>query len=215
MDTPNGDNSRIALGNIARNRGESAYDQPLSDTLTIIYDLPYGRDRMFGAGAGRALQTLLGDWQVSFINSATSGQPINLTYNPSDIQRVSDLLTYRPNVSGNPVTPEGQRIKTPTSVSNFLNTATVSVPTDVSQPYGNAGRNSLLDYGYYSLDSAIHKGFRLWNEASILDFRAEAFNVLNQVNYGPPNSNRSSGGFGSITQAFPPRQLQLALKLSF
>jgi len=39
--------------------------------------------------------------------------------------------------------------------------------------------------------------------------------VLNKVNYTAPNSNRSSGSFGSITSSFPPRQLQVAGKLSF
>ena len=47
------------------------------------------------------------------------------------------------------------------------------------------------------------------------ELRGEAFNVLNKVNYLAPNSNRSSGSFGSITSAFPPRQLQVAGKLSF
>jgi hypothetical protein len=214
LDTPNGDNSRVNLANLNGERGESAYDQPLNDTLTLIWDLPYGKGRHFGASAPRAVQMLLGDWQVSAINTATSGQPVNLTYSESALADVSDILAYRPNVSGNPVTPQGQRIKTATSVSNFLNSSTVSVP-NFTTPYGNAGRNSLRDYPFYQLDTGLHKGFQLWSDSSLLDFRAEAFNLLNQVNYSAPESNRSDGGFGSITSAFPPRQLQLALKLEF
>jgi hypothetical protein len=187
----------------------------LNDTLTLIWDLPYGRDRAFGSHAGRLMQTLLGGWQFSAINSATSGQPVNLSWNEPSQFDVSDLLTYRPNVSGNPITPQRQRIKTATAVTNFLNSSAVSIPTDVSHPYGNAGRNSLRDYPFYQLDTGLHKALPLWSESSLLDFRAEAFNVLNQVNYGPPDQNRSDGSFGSITQAFPPRQLQLALKLIF
>jgi hypothetical protein len=215
LDTPNGDNSRVNLANLFGERGQSAYNQPLNDTLTLIWDLPYGKGRHFGASAPRAVQMLLGDWQVSAINTATSGQPVNLVYSESPLQDVSDLLAYRPNVSGNPITPEGQRVKSATAVTNFLNPNTVSVPTNLSTPYGNVARNSLRDYPFYQLDTGLHKGFRLWSENSLLDFRAEAFNVLNQVNYGAPDSNRTDGGFGSITQAFPPRQLQLALKLEF
>ncbi len=118
---------------------ESAYDQPLNDTLTVVWDLPYGNGRHFGANAPRAVQMLLGDWQISAINTATSGQPVNLTYSEPAAFDVSDLLAYRPNVSGNPVTPSGQRIKTSTAISNFLNSSTVSLPTDPSHPYGNAG----------------------------------------------------------------------------
>lgn len=215
LDTPNGDNSRVNLANLAGERGESAYDQPLNDTLTVVWDLPYGRGRHFGANAPRAMQMLLGDWQFTAVNTATSGQPVNLTYSEPAAFDVSDLLAYRPNVSGNPVSPSSLRTKTTTAVVNFLNPNTVSVPTDVSHPYGNAGRNSLRDFSFNQLDIGLHKGFHLWNDASLLDIRGEAFNVLNHVNYGPPDSNRSDGSFGSITQAFPPRQLQIAAKLQF
>ena len=215
LDTPNGDNSRVNLANLAGERGESAYDQPLNDTLTVVWDLPYGNGRHFGANAPRAVQMLLGNWQISAINTATSGQPVNLTYSEPAAFDVSDLLAYRPNVSGNPVTPSGQRIKTSTAISNFLNSSTVSLPTDPSQPYGNAGRNSLRDYSFNELDLGLHKGFRLWSESSLLDIRGEAFNLLNHVNYGAPDSNRTDGSFGSITSFFPPRQLQVAAKLIF
>ena len=215
LDTPNGDNSRVNLANLNGERGESAYDQPLNDTLTVVYDLPYGQGRHFGSHAPRAVQMIAGNWQLSAINTATSGQPVNLTYSESAAYDVSDLLAYRPNVTGSPITPGSQRIKSATSITNFLNKSTVTIPTDVSHPYGNAGRNSLRDYGFNQLDLGLHKGFRLWSESSLLDIRGEAFNVLNHVNYGPPDSNRSDSGFGSITQAFPPRQLQVAAKLIF
>ena len=61
---------------------------------------------------------------------------------------------------------------------------------------------------FNQLDVGLHKSFRRWNEHSSFDLRGEAFNVLNKVNYMAPNSNRSSGSFGSITSYFPPRQLQ-------
>jgi hypothetical protein len=215
LDTPNGDNSRVNLANLNGERGESAYDQPINNTVSVVWNLPYGHDRMFGQSASPILQGALGGWQLSAINTDTSGQPVNLVYSETAAFDVSDLLAYRPNVSGNPVTPASQRIKTATSVSNFLNAATVSVPTDVSHPYGNAGRNSLRDYTFNQLDLGLHKGVRLWSDSSLLDLRFEAFNVLNKVNYGAPDSNRTDGGFGSITSAFPPRQLQLAGKIIF
>lgn len=215
LDTPNNDNSRVNLANLNGERGESAYDQPLNDTLTIVWDLPYGRGRHFGANAPRAMQMLLGDWQFTAINTATSGQPVNLIYSEPAAFDVSDLLNYRPNVSGNPVSPSSLRTKTATALTNFLNPNTVSVPTDVSHPYGNAGRNSLRDFSFNQLDIGLHKGFHLWSDSSLLDLRGEAFNVLNHVNYSAPDSNRTDGGFGSITSSFPPRQLQIAAKLVF
>jgi hypothetical protein len=61
----------------------------------------------------------------------------------------------------------------------------------------------------------LHKAFNLWSETSRFDFIAEAFNVLNQVNYQAPDGNISNGSFGSITAAYPARQLQLAAKIIF
>ena len=215
LDTPNGDNSRINLANIKGERGQSAYNQPLNDTLTVIWDLPYGRGRRFGGSANRLMQIAAGGWQVTVINSATSGQPVNLYYSEPTQFDVSDLLTYRPNVNGNPKAPRGLWVKANTSLNNYLSTSTVTMPTDVAHPYGNAGRNSLRDNPFYQTNAGLHKAFPLWNESSNLDFRFEAFNALNNVNYTAPNSNRQSGSFGSITGYFPPRQLQLALKLTF
>ena len=68
---------------------------------------------------------------------------------------------------------------------------------------------------FYQADLGLHKAFPLWNDSSNFDFRAEAFNVLNKVNYQQPNSTFGSSSFGQITTAFPARQLQLAAKIIF
>jgi len=210
LEANNGDNSRVNIRNLASEKGPSGYDQPLNNTTSLVYDLPYGKGRRFGSDQPYALQAVLGGWQFTAIETATSGIPINLSYNPSPQFQVSGLPTYRPNVIGNPVTPEGQR-----TVANYLNRATVLQPTDPSQPFANAGRNNARSHGFQQLDAAMHKQFGLWSEASSIEFRAEAFNVFNQTNFGPANGNLSSSGFGSITQTFPARQLQFALKLLF
>jgi hypothetical protein len=215
LDTPNSDNSRVNLANLKGERGQSAYNQPLNDTLTAIWDLPYGRGRHWGGSANYAMQTLAGGWQFTLINTATSGAPVNLIYSEPSQLDVSDLLNYRPNVNGNPKSPRGSWVKTATSLTGYLSSTAVTVPTNVAQPYGNAGRNSLRDNAFYGMNAGLHKAFPLWNEASNLDFRCEAFNALNAVNYNNPDSNRSDGGFGNITSFFPPRQIQLALKLNF
>jgi hypothetical protein len=215
LDTPNNDNSRVNLANLKGETGESAYDQPLNDTLTVVWDLPYGRGRRFGTNANRFVDMALGGWQVSAINTATSGQPVNLIYSESAAFDVSDLLNYRPNVTGNPHAKSSAWIKTSTALTGYLDPTAVSVPTDASMPYGNAGRNSLRDMTFNQLDMGLHKAFRLWSETSNIDIRGEAFNIFNHVNYMAPDSNRSDGGYGNITSAFAPRQLQVAAKLSF
>ena len=138
-----------------------------------------------------------------------TGSPVNLTYSPSSVFNVSGSPNYRPNLIGNPMLPSGQR--TP---QLWLNPATVVVPADRSMPFGNAGRNVARAPNFYQMDMGLHKDFAL-TERFKLSLRTEAFNLLNKTNFAPPNGNRSSGGFGSITNAYPARQMQFALKLIF
>ena len=210
LETADGDNSRVNFANPNADKGLSSYDQPFNDTLSIVWDAPYGKSHRFGANANPFLQGALGGWQLSFINTMTSGLPINLTYSPTPQFQVSTAPNYRPNISGDPVTPEGQR-----TTNNYLNKNTVSIPTDPSHPWGTAGRNIARGYPLYQLDLGLHKQFPLWSETRRLEFRAEAFNLLNQTNFMAPNSSVSSTAYGSITSTFPARQLQFALKLEF
>jgi hypothetical protein len=82
--------------------------------------------------------------------------------------------------------------------------------------FGNVSRNSLRSYAYYNTDLGLHKQFPLVTERVKLDLRAEAFNILNHTNWQAPDSNISDGtSFGTITTAFPSRQLQFAAKILF
>ena len=194
------------------------YNQPLNEILTIVYDLPYGKGRMFGGSAPFLMQEALGGWQITAINSASSGIPVNLTYSENSNQDVSDILVYRPNVIGGPIVlPKSQRTKNRANTTlTALNSATVSVPGP-NQPYGNAGRNSIRFDPFYNLDLGLHKNFPLYFEGTSLDFRAEAFNILNQTNYQYPQTGAGSSTFGAVTAATtaPSRVLQFAAKLIF
>jgi len=231
LETNNGDNSRVNFANPSGDYGRSNYDQPLNDTTSIIYDLPFGRGRRFGARAPYMEDVLLGGWQLTVINSMTSGLPANLNYTNSTTSgtNVTDLYTYRPNIIGGAsaaVAPASNRVKTNSALTGYLvkfgavqangQTATTGVqaPTGTN-PFGNAQRNSIVGPAFYQTDLGLHKDFRLWSDASQLEFRAEAFNVLNKVNYQAPDTNVSNGTFGNITGFYQPRQLQLAAKIIF
>jgi hypothetical protein len=98
-----------------------------------------------------------------------------------------------------------------------LNAAAFVVP-DFTQPFGAAGRNIVHGPYLNQLDLGLHKNFRLWSESSRVEFRAEAFNLLNKTLFNVNSgfgTNSNSGGFGTFTQALPPRQIQMALKLVF
>ncbi|WP_223295349.1 TonB-dependent receptor [Granulicella mallensis] len=217
LEANNGDSARINLANPRNDRGPSGYNQPLNDTLSIVYDLPYGKGRTFGGNAPAVVQQVLGGWQVTAINDMNSGQPFNISYSPTGVQSVSSILTQRPNQTGPAVLPKSKRVKTSTSYS-LLNPASFSLPA-FNQPYGNAGRNSARLDPFYQLDLGLHKQFDVFPRENIkFDFRTEAFNVLNKVNYeGPANETFGNSAFGLATSStvFPARILQFAGKIIF
>jgi hypothetical protein len=103
----------------------------------------------------------------------------------------------------------------------------VTIPTDRSQPFGNAGRNLVRGPNFFQTELGLHKSFPVWRESTKLEFRMEAFNLFNRTNFTVPDSNANNirrdangnpiagGTFGTIRNTFPARQIQFALKLYF
>jgi hypothetical protein len=213
LEMGNGDNQALNLFNFQTAKGLSSYDQPLNNTTSVVWDVPFGRGRHFGGGIPRVVDTLLGGWSLGVINTMQSGQTINLTYDPNAAFIATDgsknSAVYRPNVIGDIYPPSGQQ-----SITNYFNLTNVVVPTDVTQPYGNAGRNIGRSNAYFDLDTGIRKQFRL-TEGKSLEFRTEIFNTLNKTNFSPANGDRSNSSFGKITSTLPARQVQFALRFAF
>ncbi len=208
LENYDGDNSRVNYYNIAANKAVSSYDQPFNDTLSVVYDIPFGKGRHFDPH-NTALDLVAGGWGLDLINTATSGLPLNITYSPTTQGSVSPLVTPMPNLTGASLyLNNGNPI-------NYLNPAAFSTPS-YTQPFGNAGRNIARGPSFQELDFGLHKNFNLWSESRYLQFRAEAFNLLNKTNFSPPGTlSSNSSGFGVFTSTFPARQIQLAMKLYF
>ena len=196
--------------------GTSSYDQPYNNTTSMVWNLPFGTGRKYLSDAGGVVDALVGGWTISGIGTVTSGEPVMLRYVPLASFQVSGIQqdfrganTYRPNVNGDPYGDKN-------SVTNYLNPATVTIPTDPSQPFGNAEPNSLRGPGFWQIDFVAAKDFRLpMGDQTRIQFRVEAFNVLNHTNLRAPNSNRSSPAYGTITSTYDARQIQLGVKVSF
>jgi hypothetical protein len=196
--------------------GTSAYDQPLNNTTSVVWSVPVGRGRKWLNDAGALTEAFLGGWTLSGINTMASGEVATLQYSPAASFQVSGIQqdfrganNYRPNVNGDPY---GDR----DSVTSYLSRDTVTVPTDPSQPFGNAPRNSVRGPWFWQMDLVAAKDFPLplGNDTRI-QVRFEAFNVLNKTNFRAPNANRSLGTYGTITATQDARQLQLGVKLTF
>ena len=96
--------------------------------------------------------------------------------------------------------------------TGWFDPACVQIPTDPSQPFGNAPRNSVRGPNYWTFDFALTKNVALAGQTR-LQLRLEAFNLFNRVNYTAPNGNRSTAAFGTITSTYDPRQMQLGVKV--
>ncbi len=214
-----GDNSRGNIRNLLNDKGRSNYDQPFNNTTSVVYDLPFGKGRQFLSGSNYLVDSVLGGWRMTLINTMTSGLPVNLVYSPTTAFQVGSSLTYRPNLTG-------QNLYNNTEdPNNYLNPLAVAVPTDRTQPFGNAGRNIVRGPNFFQTDLGLHKAFPVWKERTKLEFRMEAFNLFNRTNFLTPDSNATNvrfdtagnytGNFGKITGTFPARQIQFALKLIF
>jgi hypothetical protein len=198
------------------NFGTSYYDQPYNSTTSFVWDLPFGQGRRWLSDSNAFVEGVLGGWTLSGVNTMTSGEPTSLTYTPSTAFIVSGITQdfrganfYRANVNGDPYGDKN-------SVTGYLNPSTVTVPTDPSQPFGNSRRNAVRGPWYWTLDMVASKDFRIpLGDQTKVQFRLEAFNLLNKTNFRAPQGNRSNAAFGRISSTFDARQVQLGLKLMF
>ncbi len=202
------------FNNLEADFGLSNYHQPYNSTTSFVWSLPFGAGRRWGSGASPLMDALIGGWQLAGINTVYAGEPVTFQYSPGATAVVSGIAqdfrganNYRPNVTCDPLASGDER-----TISNWFNRACVTAPTDPSQPFGNAERNTVRGPLFWQFDLSASKRFDLVGTAQF-EFRFEAFNLLNRTNFRAPNGNRSAAGFGTITATYDPRQLQIGLKL--
>src|SRR6185369_12744978 len=81
--------------------------------------------------------------------------------------------------------------------------------------YGNAGVGIIPGRANWNLDASISRAFPI-KEAIKLDFRGEAFNVLNHTRFNNPGTSLNTGNtFGVTSSAQAPRIMQVAVKVTF
>ena len=213
----NGDSALIDLDQPTYTNGLSGYNQPINDSLALVWRIPYGQ----GINNHVLRQTARG-WTITTITRLTSGLPINVTYGPSTTQELTDLsLVYRPNYTGllnTIINPRSQWTRSATGVMNVI-TPTTSPSSQIQipggyDPNGNMPRNALTGPGFANVDLGLQKNFVLPHNGNF-QFRTEAYNIMNHTNYKTPNSDASSGTFGEITSAFASRVLQFAVRVSY
>jgi hypothetical protein len=184
--------------NIGAEYGPCSYDATNLFNASVVYVSQYGH--------GGLLSQLLSNWSVAPLIRYSSGLPVNpVTGKDNSLTGVGN---DRPNVISTQAytgAPHGlfyQYVNPNLFAANATGT------------FGNAGHNALRGPGYFDIDMALSREFKVFESLS-LHIRAEAFNLMNHPNFGGPNGNISSSSFGQITSASDPRILQGSLKLVF
>lgn len=186
-------------------------------TASVIYELPFGKGKTFGSSWSGPVNAVLGDWELTAIEKASSGFPVFVVASNGsgvNFQNNGNSLV-RPNQVCNPV------LSNPT-LSEWFNTSCFADPP--AGELGNASRAPLSGPSFVNTDFSAIKHFLLpWREGMRLDFRAEVFNLFNHPQFGTPGGSicpacpeLDTPSFGAInTTVNNPRLVQLALKLLF
>ena len=98
-------------------------------------------------------------------------------------------------------------------VHAYLNPAAFAFPA--AGTFGDFVRNSLVGPAFWNIDLALSRMISFATSQSV-EFRVEAFNLLNHFNWGNPGTTFGAGTFGRIrSQSGSPRIMQLGIKYGF
>lgn len=199
-------------------RGPSSFDIRHTFTGTASYEIPVWTTK-------RAARALLGGFALDSVVRLRTATPVTAV-SGRDPLGLGLTNVARPDlVPGQPLYLEGDGF----AGGKRFNPAAFDAATPLAQArQGNLGRNVLRGFGLAQFDLSVRRQFRI-SEGCNLQFRADAFNLLNTPNFANPTGVLTSANFGRSTQMLNtalgglnsqfqvggPRSLQLAFKLIF
>ncbi|MGO9255599.1 MAG: carboxypeptidase regulatory-like domain-containing protein [Bryobacteraceae bacterium] len=202
--------------NEALDRGRSNFDIPVAFNMTSQYTLPIGKGHMFGGNMPHWANTLIGGWDVGGLWIWEDGSPFTVSSGratgPSTASTWADYTGSRSigsvATTNNGIGP-GVYYFTPTQIASFAE--------PIAGDIGSAGRNTFRGPGFFNIDLSMVKRFEIV-ERKYITFRAEAYNLANNVDFANPAVN-----FGGTALAFAkissvvnnPRIVQMALRFDF
>jgi hypothetical protein len=191
----NGDN--VDTGDDPFNRhnsyGPASFDRRHVFVTTYDYRIPFARN-LKGVEGG-----ILSGWEVSGITRFQSGPYLTITGNTAIGTRRADYL-------GGPV------LLTDPGPNGWINPAAFAAAPDTRR--GNSGVGNVVGPNLQLWDFSMRKQFSL-TEKVRLRFQADMFNAFNRANFKAPATVVTTGGFGTISNTGPARNIQFGLKLDF
>jgi hypothetical protein len=204
-------------GDLYFEKARSSFDIPQNFAMNVGYQLPFGKGKKFMSGTNRFTESLIAGWRAQGIVILRSGQPFTPTVS-RDVANTG-IGAQRPLVVGTPLI-----VGQPTcwfysslnsACTSFAPNAASAFTTAANFTYGNAGANTLRSQFYRNFDFSVFKEFGI-TETSLLQFRAEFFNLSNTATFGIPTTTVDTSAAGVVTSTVNnPRQIQFGLKLNF
>jgi len=205
---------------ILAERGYSDFDIRHALAISHVVELPLGRGRWLGRNFSRAVDTVVGGWSVAGLVAIRSSMPVYLS-SGVDYADVGITTSPRPALRQGSIDDIYARGASFDKIQYWLPKAQADQylgnPTNVTDPYAVTKRNALRGPATQVYDLSVIKKFH-FSESWKLGFEANFFNVFNHTNLGPPVAVLSDARFGRVTGTLAgtnPRQVQLALKLTF
>src|SRR6266446_3950666 len=180
---PSGENEPTnlvsGLYNRNLNKGVAAYNPAHQFNSNFSYQLPFGAGQRFGGSASGLLNRFIGGWQWNGIVTAQSGFPFTpqIGFNNSGTGdgAVPDIADRNPDFKGPVILG---------TVDHWFDPRAFKMP--IAGTFGNAGRGAYRGPGLFNVDTSLFKRIPI-RESVTLQFRVEAFNVLNRANLAFPN----------------------------
>jgi hypothetical protein len=190
----NGDNDTAeAAGDKSYTRGPASFDRRHALVNTFTYRVPFLLDR------DDWLEAVAGGWEVSGKMRYQSGQYYTATGNSSIGGRRADYTGAEISIDD-------------ANEARWFNTAAFVVPAEDRK--GTATVGQILGPSFYQWDLSFRKNFRFGGRYTATPI-FDVFNLFNRVNFGAPETNVSSGSYGTISSAQPSRQFQFGVKFEF
>lgn len=203
--------------NLKQEYAEDGNNQPQVISISYVYQLPFGRGRTFGHDVNSGLNTLIGGWQISGINSYSAGTAIGPIGGSCNTPYTNGCYaSYNPNFSGSARINGSYGSGSPKLGTSYINGS--AFQNAAAYSFGNTPRTA--PYGlhlpwYLNENLSLSKEFSM-PESTTLKLQADAFNLFNRTVFGCVGTSITGANFGQVgCQANQPRQMQFEAYFRF
>jgi hypothetical protein len=179
---------------------------------TSVFELPFGKGRKFFSGTHRAVDAVIGGWQLSNTLQIQSGRPFTVY---SGLNTFSNVVGSLADCNG--CSRKEGKLVLETGRNFWFDTAsrakfTAPAPGSI----GNTGRNFFIGPPTFQMGLSLSKNFR-FTERFNFDLRVDSTNFTNTPSFLAPTAVLTSTIFGRINDSVSSaeRRIQISGKLNF